>query len=142
MKISALILALLAVCIFLSSAPLRDIPTELEQPDGSIYPCFMTGDEYYHRAHDANGYTIIQDHSTGWFVYAVKGDRELAPSPYIPGRDDPAAQGIPANLLPDASIIKQRFETFRGPGGDRYGRSPTTGTVNNITIFVRFSDQP
>ena len=68
MKTVFVSLVSLLLFTLLWSAPLRNVPTVLEQPDGSKYPCFMTGDEYYHRAHDANGFTIIKNLDTGWNI--------------------------------------------------------------------------
>jgi hypothetical protein len=141
MKSLFLTLSVMMMFVFLCAAPLRDVPTELTQPDGSVYPCFMTGDEYFHRNHDPEGYTIIQNPDTGWFVYADRLGPELVPTPFIPGLDDPAMHGLVPNLLPDETILQERYERFHGPSGDDYGRSPTIGTVNNINIFIRFSDQ-
>lgn len=126
----------------LLSAPLRDVETVLEQPDGSSYACKMSGDEYYHRAHDANGYTIIKDPETGWHVYAQKQGAQLVPTQYVPGRDDPAARGLAPNLLPDPSVLRTRFQNWRGTSTRNYGRAPTIGTIENLVIFVRFAGEP
>lgn len=132
----------LAICIAsLGGAPLRNVATVIEQPDGSKYACFMTGDEYYHRAHDSKGFTIIKNLETGWSVYAQMQGSNLVPSTLIPGKDDPAAGGLKQQLLPDESILKQRFEVFRGASRNQYGRAPSTGTINNICIFVRFAGE-
>ena len=132
---------ILLACSLLLSAPLRNMETELRQPDGSVFSCLMSGDEYYHRPHDSNGYTIMLDNQTGWHVYADKQGPDLVPTSFIPGVDDPAARGLTPNLMPDISILRRNFESFRGSGGDLYGRAPHTGVVNNICVFIRFSDQ-
>lgn len=141
MKTVFVSLVSLLLFTLLWSAPLRNVPTVLEQPDGSKYPCFMTGDEYYHRAHDANGFTIIKNLDTGWNVYAQKLGPDLSPTTYIPGKDDPAARGLVPNLMPDESILRQRVQNWRGTGRDKYGRAPTIGAIENICIFVRFAGE-
>ncbi len=141
MKTIMLIGFLLFLCNLLWSAPLRNVPTILEQPDGTKYSCFMTGDEYYHRAHDKDGFTIIKDLDTGWHVYAQKQGQDLVPSPYIPGVDDPASRGLAHHLMPDESILRQRFQHWRGPNRDEYGRAPTIGTIENLCVFVRFAGE-
>jgi len=101
----------------------------------------MSGDEYYHRPHDANGFTIIPDPATGWYVYADLAGMDLVPTGYIPGRDDPAARGLRPNLKPDASLLTRNITLFRGADGDFYGRAPHSGVVNSVCVFIRFSDQ-
>ena len=49
---------------------LNDVPQEFTQPDGEKLKCFGSGDEYYHWLHDADGFTIVKDPQTGYFVYA------------------------------------------------------------------------
>ncbi|HNT52225.1 MAG TPA: hypothetical protein PKH19_02390, partial [Candidatus Syntrophosphaera sp.] len=137
----AVFMVSLLLCSLLWSAPLRNAPTILEQPDGTKYDCFMTGDEYYHRAHDANGFTIIKDLATDWNVYAQKQGPDLTPTTFIPGRDDPAARGLTPHLLPDESILRQRFQNWRGSNRDEYGRAPTIGTIENLVIFIRFAGE-
>jgi len=141
MKALLIVMFLILITSLLMGAPLRNVPTEVNQPDGTNFKCFMTGDEYYHRIHDAKGYTIIQNPSTGWFVYAEKQGLELVPSIHVPGEADPVALGLTPNLMIDEAKIMERVERFRGPNQDQYGRTSTIGTVNNISIFVRFSDQ-
>jgi len=135
----AVFCAVMISCVW--GAPLRNLPTEIEQPDGSKYPAFITGDEYYHRTHDAKGFTIIPDPETGWFVYAERSGTNLIPSRHVFGQSDPEALGLSPNLTIDKAEIEERVKRFRGENMNRYGRSPTTGTVNNICIFLRFSDQ-
>ena len=141
MKTIMLIAFPLFMCSLLWSAPLRNVPTVLEQPDGTKYSCFMTGDEYYHRAHDSNGFTIIKDLATDWHVYAQKQGPDLVPTEFVPGRDDPASRGLVPNLMPDESSLRQRFQVWRGASRDEYGRAPTTGTIANLCIFVRFAGE-
>lgn len=141
MKTLSFVLFLLVVLTLLNAAPLRNVTTQVTQPDGSAYSCFMTGDEYYHRIHDAKGYTIIQNPKTGWFVYAEKQGLELVPGIHVPGITAPEAVGLTPNLMIDNSLIQERVERFRSPTRDQYGRAASIGTINNICIFVRFSDQ-
>lgn len=141
MKNLSFILLLLVVFSLLYSAPLRNLATQITQPDNSVYDCFATGDEYYHRMHDAKGYTIVQNPQTGWFVYAEKRGLELVPGIHVPGIANPEALGLAPNLMISEDKIRERVERFRGSSRDQYGRTSTTGTVNNISIFVRFSDQ-
>ena len=67
------------------AAFLKNVPQELQQPNGSVISCYATGDEYYHWLHDKNGFTIIRNSDTGYFVYADLVGDELVPTSYIPG---------------------------------------------------------
>ena len=51
----------------------------VQQPDGTVMPCFASGDEYINYLHDKDGYTIIQDKQTGYYVYAIREGETLAP---------------------------------------------------------------
>ena len=65
-----LLLLVLFACsaIFAQAAYLENVPVTLVQPNGDTLRCFATGDEFYHRLHDAQGFTIVQDHTTGYYV--------------------------------------------------------------------------
>ncbi|MBM4399413.1 MAG: M6 family metalloprotease domain-containing protein, partial [Candidatus Cloacimonetes bacterium] len=126
----------------LNGAYLRFEPQELYQPDGSRLDLFASGDEYHNWLHDKDGYTVRQN-SKGWYVYLDKDSRdELIFTDFVVGRDNPAR----ANLSPWLNIsaekmyqIRERAEReLREIGG---GRAPTSGTINNLVIFIRFSDQ-
>ena len=51
---------------FLISSKLENIPVIIEQPDGTVINCFASGDEYYSRLQDVEGYTINQS-SVGYY---------------------------------------------------------------------------
>lgn len=142
--------------------------------------CFLTGDEYYHRLHDAKGYTIVQNPETGYWVYAdtvhwraENGERrteseerradkgelrwDLVATRYVAGSVDPATLGISPNLGVDRETWRQlqhRYDVPKEMGNDeenglsddsRQRNAAKTsgrnhGTLNNIVIFVRFSD--
>ena len=79
------LLALLCLTMgALHAAFLKNVPCTLVQPDGSKLHCFATGDEYYNYLHDKEGYTIILNRETGYYVYATKDGEQLIPTPYIP----------------------------------------------------------
>ena len=125
------------------AAYLKDVPQRLAQPDGSILNCLATGDEFHNWLHDSNNYTIIQDPSTGYYVYATKSGKNLVPTALIAGRSDPASANLKpgVNLDPD-EILRLSREKFIVPQLKGATGAATTGTINNIVIFIRFSDQP
>jgi len=117
-------------------------PMAITQPDGTKLDLFATGDEFYNWLHDKNGYTIKQN-DKGWFVYLEKNaEDELEFTDLIVGRDNPEAN----NLSPWTNISPQKMKEIRNYAQQQLrdigsGRAPTTGTLNNLVIFIRFSDQ-
>jgi len=80
--------ALLFCCTAGSSllaAPVKDMPLELTQPNGETVLAFVTGDEYHRRAHDKDGFTIIQNTATGYYVYARLENGQLVPTDLVFG---------------------------------------------------------
>jgi len=71
------------------AAYVRNHPITLVQPDGETISCFVTGDEFWRRVHDARGFTILQNQVTGLYVYATEADNQVVPSDYRVGWYDP-----------------------------------------------------
>lgn len=123
------------------AAPATYVPVTVTQPDGTELNLFASGDEYYNWLHDANGYTVIQDPDTAYYVYADLADGELVPTALIPERDDPAAAG----LVPQLNVAPERREEIRREflalAPEQISNAPSTGTINNLVIFIRFSGE-
>ena len=126
--------------------PLFNVPTFRIQPNGDTLHCFVSGDEYYNRLHDSAGYTIVHNPQSCWWVYAdtLHTDAEhwqLVPTDYVAGRINPlTVAGLAPNLGVDRDtwLKKQHFEeNIEAPktSGANHGR------MNNLVIFIRFSDQ-
>jgi M6 family metalloprotease-like protein len=109
------------------------------QPDGTFLECFASGDEYYNWLHDQQGYTIIQNPVTGYYVYALPGKGMLTPSSLLPGRDSPALLGVEPWLAIPAAEERRVAWTAALPGPPV--NAPTLGSFTNIAIFIRFSDE-
>jgi M6 family metalloprotease-like protein len=144
--LASVILALSAAILTVTSvlaAPMVGVPVQVTQPDGTTLDCFASGDEYYNWLHDAEGYTIIQDHSTGYYVYANLVDGELSPTQYVPGRVDPADAGLAPYLNPPAETIEEQVGPARSAVMEKLGAyaAPTIGTITNLVVFIRFSDE-
>jgi len=143
-----LIILLLLLFITTKAAYIKDFPVTLTQPDNTIIECFITGDEFFRRLHDAEGYTIVKDNISGYYKYAEKINGKLFPSKYIVGQSNIKNFNIPKNLMPDnkdennfhdyykASLLNAQKTT-----NVKYANS-TLGvkTLNNLVIFIRFSD--
>jgi len=123
------------------AAYLKNMPTTLHQPNGSVLECFVTGDEYFNWAHDENGFTLIQSTDDGFFYYGVMNGDEVVPSEFLAGSIIPANAGLtPWAIIPQHVYLEKRRKFWEGI--DRINRdAPTHGTVNNINVYIRFSDQ-
>lgn len=141
-KVLLLISIMLITSALLSGAYLRYQPVQLSQPDGTELDLYASGDEYYNWLHDKEGYTVKQNEQ-GWYVYLVNtANKELAFTDYIVGKADPAG----LNLIPWANIAPEKIGEIRQKAQRHLreignGRAPSSGTLNNISIFIRFSDQ-
>ncbi|MBE0676543.1 MAG: hypothetical protein IH591_17950, partial [Bacteroidales bacterium] len=123
--------------------PLHFEPQKLKQPDGGILRCYASGDEFYNWLHDTLGYTIVQHPETGFYVYADYSDGNLIPTKLIPGKDDPVESGLEKWLRHSGrylSEIVSKAEADLLPDIDTKA-APTVGVINNIVVFIRFSDE-
>jgi len=146
LSLSILLVIIVAVFSFSTSpvqaAYLKNVPQTLLQPDGSTLKCFATGDEYYNWLHDANDFTIIQDSVTGFYVYAVRSGDKLVPTTIIAGKMDPVAAGLqPGQNIDVDQVVNLTHKLFKVPALKGGSSVLTTGTINNIVIFIRFADQ-
>lgn len=123
----------------------QHLPVNRIQPNGDTIHFFVTGDEYYHRYHDADGYTLVMD-ADGYWVYAMPSDDGgIQPSPYRFGSVAPASLGILANLTISRQQWEQHQKSWEIPEQYRRVSHPKSGTRNrggyaNLVIFIRFAD--
>lgn len=144
MKRVFILMALMLITSLVAAAPVKNMPVKRLQPNGDTLNCFVSGDEFFHRMHDAQDYTIVLDVETGAYVYATLHDGLLVPTNYIPGRDNPASHGLTPGLMPDAKELKRLHAEWDVPEHLRPAApksSTSIGTLNNIVVFVRFSDE-
>ncbi|HRY34162.1 MAG TPA: M6 family metalloprotease domain-containing protein, partial [Bacteroidales bacterium] len=106
---------------------------------------FISGDEYYLRLHDANNYTIIQHPATGYYMYAMLDGDSLVPTSLIVGISDATDGGlVPGIDIPAAKKLRLRSDFLqRTPSKPQTGPAEVlnSGSINNIVVFIRFSDQ-
>lgn len=135
-----LILALLLLCVnFLQAAFLRKMPVTLFQPDGTKLELLATGDEFHNWLHDENNYTIVRHPETGYLCYAIPDGENVKASRMIVGQGNPSSLGItPGVNLSEAAYKQLRSTRFSAPVERD---APTTGTINNLVIYIRFSDE-
>jgi len=145
------ILVSVITILHLSGAPLRDVPQTVTQPDGTVLHCYASGDEFHNWLHDKNGFTIIRDPETGFYVYADEINGSLVPTDYIAGREDPAAAGLQpeVNISPErVTQVRDEYNQlmrdvhhseFDGVAKSTYQQT-SYDEMNNLVIFIRFSD--
>ena len=136
-----LVLALFSVALVeLPAAYLTNVPVTVTQPDGQVLQLLASGDEYYNWLHDRKGFTIMQDPGNGYYVYALKVNGKLVPSTILPGEGvDPGAFGLQSQVLDDPGGRPAPEDIFPSPS--EIVNAPHSGTLNNLVIFIRFSDE-
>lgn len=139
MKKLMILLSLCAV-IGLNAAWINNQKVVQKDASGKLLHLFATGDEFYSRLHDKNDFTVVQSKTDGYYYYAVNKGDKIVPGVYKVNEVDPASVG----LTPGAKISRQKYlerkDLFTVPS-TRSSRAPSTGTVNNIVVFIRFNDQ-
>ena len=136
--------AMMLCCHAAYAVYVENMPVVQIQPNGDTLHIFATGDECYHRFHDAQGYTIVQAPS-GWWVYAeADGEGGLRPSRHRVGTVDPATTGIAPGLAISRREWLERRQAWEIPGQYRIPRPKTSGRNHgdfcNLVIFIRFAD--
>ncbi len=137
-KLILLALAFLPVILF--SAYMENLPTQVTQPDGTILNLLASGDEFANRLHDANGYTIIQSKTDGYYYYAQKNGDDLLPSVWRVDSTNPTGRNLTPNLNISEAAYKEKARLSRLHDNPDV-RTPQTGNVNNLCVLIRFSDQ-
>ncbi len=131
-----------------SGAYLKFVPQTIHQPDGTVIHCFASGDEYYNWLHDKDGYTIIQNSSTGYYSYADRINGDLIPTGYMVGKVNPGTLGLTKWLKISPEKIYEKVNEHKNITWKSESKSKSdriqiahSGTINNIVIFIRFSDE-
>ncbi|MDD3236186.1 MAG: M6 family metalloprotease domain-containing protein, partial [Candidatus Cloacimonetes bacterium] len=141
-KKCALLVGIVIATMFnttLFAAFLRDMPATITQPDGTVIECLASGDEYHNWLHDKDNYTIIQSPKNGYYCYAEKSGEEVIAGPLVVGKDLPQSRGLmPGINISEAAYKAMRNTKFYMPPSRN---APTTGTINNLVIYIRFSDE-
>ena len=138
------LLILLMACFCIASvqaAFLRNIPMTVNQPDGTVLHCYASGDEFFNFLHDSNGYTIIQHPETGYYVYAEKRDGKLVATNYVAGVYDPASKGLEPYTVISPEEWAARRQARQATDKRPQNRDANHGTLNNLSIFIRFADE-
>ncbi|MFZ4708006.1 MAG: M6 family metalloprotease domain-containing protein, partial [Bacteroidales bacterium] len=113
-------------------------PYTIKQPDGETIGCFVSGDEYFNWLHDKEGYTIIQA-SDGYFYYGEVSGDAVIPTIYKVNSVNPADAGIKKWAKISVKEI-EKIRAFHAETSGISSKAPHTGTLNNIVVYIRFSD--
>ncbi len=147
MKKIIYIMLLIITSAILNSAPLVNVPQFITQPNGDSFNCLASGDEFFNYLHDYNGYTIIQDKKTGYYYYAELSGDTLIPSTILAGTNALLPANIKPYLKPSYKSIKYKYDRILNTIGSKSKKNfdqlnvSNTGTINNLVIFIRFSDE-
>ncbi len=115
---------------------LENIPQKITQSDGRTIDCLASGDQFSHRLHDRDNYTIILNELNGDFYYAKKNNGKLVPSVFKVGDIDPRT----TDLVPGAMISKENYainkDHYEQHMSHRNNRdAPTSGLVIQLNGF-------
>lgn len=134
---------LLAICTLLFTPAIRaayvqNQPYQVTSPDGTLINCFVSGDEYFNWLHDAEGFTIIQA-DDGYYYYGVRDKDVVVPSQYKVNTVDPETVGLSKWAKISKTEYLKRKAVF-SEANNRSTMAPHSGTMNNIVVYIKFSD--
>lgn len=138
-----LTMAVISIATLAHGAPLRNVPITITQPTGQVIRCYASGDEFFNWLHDGKGFTIVQDSNTGFYTYAVPSGGRSAASSFIVGVADPTISGLVAHVMPARPPAIERLSAFANGSPLNPGsitNAPRKGFLNNLAVFIRFSD--
>lgn len=157
-----------AVVLVLASAPSAYAvkaypkPVTYYQPDGTPFEARMIGDERVVLVEDKEGHTLVQDYSTGWYLYAdpaSHGASRLRPTTLRAGKETPPPTwrkhvrpviqldgvNMPPRDQQDDGSVRQLFQRSSERRNQRFAIGSnaaklTPTTVPVLVILVEFSD--
>jgi M6 family metalloprotease-like protein len=139
-----IVLLIVFLFVFLSgkSAYFERLPYIITQPNGITINCFVSGDEFFNWLHDEEGYSIIQA-ADGYYYYAIQDGEFVIPSKYIANTVNPANVGLKKwAKISESEYYRRREELFKEDIKEKssFSKAPHSGILNNIVIYIRFSD--
>ena len=150
-KMQVLLCAILFACsmAFLGITSAQASPAApgdftLTQPDGSTFQARQWGDEWNHGTETMEGYSILKDPGTGYWVYAaLQPDGSLAPGwaegkLLVVGVAD--SRDIPKHLRSSQAVENPRAATAAAAGMPSLN-GKFTGIQYTVVILVKFLDQ-
>lgn len=143
-KIVATLLLTMGLMAIVNAAYLKNVPQTLIQPNGDTLHCFASGDEYFHYLHDAEGFTIVQNPATGYFVYAAKQDGKVVCTDFVAGKVNPEEVGLKRHVCISSAEYQQKrgllSANLRPTARTNRDANVNHGTLNNLVIFIHLAD--
>ncbi len=141
-KRALLISVLLLILIIAKAAYFERLPYTITQPNGEIISCFVSGDEFFNWTHDEEGYTIIQA-PNGYYYYGIQEGDIVIPTSYLVNSVNPATVGLSKWAKISKKEYKRRHDDMFSHETAKNGvpsKAPHSGTLNNLVVYIRFSD--
>jgi M6 family metalloprotease-like protein len=137
------------VIIFLNAkktlaVPAAPITYTLSQPNGVKFEARKVGDEWNNRTISRDGYTIVLDESTGYWVYAQKeAGGDLGKSSYRVGIDSPKGikRGVKPQIRSPQSINAAALVPGKAGSPSMLPPVTTSGNQSVLIILVKFADE-
>ena len=120
------------------------VPRSIDLPDGTKLDCFITGDQYARRLHDANDYSIKINPVDGYFYYAELVNGDLSPTEHRVGEADPTLLGLDKGISVSQEVYNRKKQFYQDPNTENASNrdAPTSGILTQINVFIRFADDP
>jgi M6 family metalloprotease-like protein len=136
----------LALLVFTGAqaSPAAPLEFTITQPDGSVFSARQWGDEWNHGTETLDGYSILKDPGTGYWVYAtLQPDGSLTPSLaegklQVVGKAD--TKHIPKHLRPTQLNMNPRTG-IRAAASTSLLNGKFTGIQPTLVILVKFLNQ-
>jgi len=126
------------------AGPAAPIVITLPQVDGTTFQARAWGDEWSNGMETIEGYTILLDPQSNYWVYAAPtSDSNLAPAmgtegKLVVGRDDPS--GLPKHIRPSRASIPKREFLQPAPKGQNLA-NVNIGTQKILVLLVGFQNR-
>jgi len=137
-----LILTMLLFITIVKAAYFERLSHTITQPNGKTINCFVSGDEFFNWIHDEAGYTIIQA-PNGYYYYGQQNGDLVEPSSFLVGEVNPENIGLKKWAKISKTEYNRRFNAMFAYENDPTAgpsNAPHSGTLNNIVVYIRFSD--
>lgn len=127
--------------ILLHAAPLENIPLIITQPDGTEVLCYASGDEYFNWLHDKDGHIIIKDTISQYYCYVLEDTDSLVKILNNQVNKLPFRKSAKNHVIDRNKMISMYNQLENKPYRLILNRSVLHNVINNIVIYITFSDQ-
>lgn len=141
---------LLLLTCSLIAAPVLNSEFTFRQPDGTVVPVLVSGDEFYQEVSSLDNYPLIRD-TNGWICYAKLSEdgSQFIPTERYTGKSNWSRVSSQHIRLADSAIAQEIEKNRKLLGFDtNESRSETPshyrqpiGTVKGLTLIIDFPDK-